>query len=176
MDSLIGRNLSFIVPGALLLLLILIFSGTALLNVLIVVCSVFLICLVLIQRGKGGGLAGAFGGMGGSSAFGTKAGDVFTWTTVVTACVWFLIAMRLVTLTNHGGVRVQFGDEKTGSASAPAKETGIPPAKRETAPLEGTAPAQQTSAVPPVSSPGLPPALVEEPAPKTTPTPAKTAK
>ena len=44
-------------------------------SLLIVLISLFLICLVLIQRGKGGGLAGAFGGMGGSSAFGTKAGD-----------------------------------------------------------------------------------------------------
>ena len=40
-------------------------------------CSLFLIALVLIQRGRGGGLAGAFGGAGGQSAFGTKAGDVF---------------------------------------------------------------------------------------------------
>ena len=54
-------------------------------NTLIVLVSLFLICLVLIQRGKGGGLAGAFGGMGGSSAFGTKAGDIFTRVTMVTA-------------------------------------------------------------------------------------------
>ena len=47
--------------------------------------SLFLIFLILIQRGKGGGLAGAFGGVGGSSAFGTKAGDVFTRITIYTA-------------------------------------------------------------------------------------------
>ena len=58
---------------------------TAIFNTLIVLISLFLICLILIQRGKGGGLAGAFGGVGGSSAFGTKAGDVFTRVTVVTA-------------------------------------------------------------------------------------------
>ena len=45
----------------------------------------FLILLVLIQRGRGGGLAGAFGGMGGQSAFGTKAGDLFTRITIVVA-------------------------------------------------------------------------------------------
>ena len=49
----------------------------------LVVTSLFLILLVLIQRGRGGGLAGAFGGMGGQSAFGTKAGDVFTKITAV---------------------------------------------------------------------------------------------
>ena len=53
-------------------------SLNGILNSLMVLISLFLICLILIQRGKGGGLAGAFGGVGGSSAFGTKAGDVFT--------------------------------------------------------------------------------------------------
>jgi len=56
-------------------------------NTLIILVSLFLICLILIQRGKGGGLAGAFGGVGGSSAFGTKAGDTFTRITVVTAAI-----------------------------------------------------------------------------------------
>ena len=49
----------------------------------------FLILLILIQRGKGGGLAGAFGGMGGQSAFGTKAGDTFMRITIVAAAIWF---------------------------------------------------------------------------------------
>ncbi|MDP6059564.1 MAG: preprotein translocase subunit SecG, partial [Pirellulaceae bacterium] len=44
--------------------------------------ALFLILLVLIQRGRGGGLAGAFGGAGGQSAFGTKAGDMFTRITI----------------------------------------------------------------------------------------------
>jgi preprotein translocase subunit SecG len=74
-----------------------------LLNALLVLTSIFLICLVLIQRGKGGGLAGAFGGPGGSSAFGTKAGDVFTRITIVTAGIWFALAMMLVLLINRGG-------------------------------------------------------------------------
>ncbi len=69
-------------------------------NVLMVLTSLFLICLVLIQRGKGGGLAGAFGGMGGSSAFGTKAGDVFTRVTIYTALLWFFLALFLVYTSN----------------------------------------------------------------------------
>ena len=40
--------------------------------------SVFLMLVILVQRGRGGGLTGALGGMGGQSAFGTKAGDLFT--------------------------------------------------------------------------------------------------
>jgi len=52
----------------------------------------FMIFIILLQRGRGGGLAGAFGGLGGQSAFGTKAGDVFTKITVVIAVVWVAMA------------------------------------------------------------------------------------
>jgi preprotein translocase subunit SecG len=65
------------------------------LNALIIVIGVFMILLVLIQRGKGGGLAGAFGGVGGSSAFGSRAGDTFTRVTIITAAVWILLIMIL---------------------------------------------------------------------------------
>ncbi len=74
---------------------------TVLLYILLSVTSLFLICLVLIQRGKGGGLAGAFGGQGGSSAFGTKAGDVFTRVTMITAAIWISQAMLLVIISNN---------------------------------------------------------------------------
>ena len=47
--------------------------------------ALFLILLVLVQRGRGGGLAGALGGAGGQSAFGAKAGDTFTKITMWTA-------------------------------------------------------------------------------------------
>ena len=53
--------------------------------------SVFIVLLVLVQRGRGGGLAGALGGMGGQSAFGTKAGDNFTRITMIAATVWILL-------------------------------------------------------------------------------------
>jgi preprotein translocase subunit SecG len=62
-----------------------------LLEILLFVLAVFLILLVLVQRGKGGGLAGALGGMGGQSAFGTKAGDLFTRITIFTAGIWILL-------------------------------------------------------------------------------------
>jgi preprotein translocase subunit SecG len=72
-----------------------------LLYILLAITSLFLICLVLIQRGKGGGLAGAFGGAGGSSAFGTKAGDVFTRVTMIAAGFWIALNMLLVVLSNR---------------------------------------------------------------------------
>ena len=63
------------------------------LGFLLVATSIFLILLVLIQRGRGGGLAGALGGMGGQSAFGTKAGDLFTKITIGVATFWILLCI-----------------------------------------------------------------------------------
>ena len=65
------------------------------LSAILLLTSLFMILLVLIQRGRGGGLAGAFGGMGGQSAFGTRAGDVFTKITVVVAVTFILVAALL---------------------------------------------------------------------------------
>jgi protein translocase SecG subunit len=63
---------------------------------LLLLTAIILIVLVLIQRGKGGGLAGAFGGMGGQSAFGTKAGDLFTRVTIGVALFWIILCMATV--------------------------------------------------------------------------------
>ncbi len=68
---------------------------------LLFVTAVFMILLVLVQRGKGGGLAGAFGGMGGQSAFGTKAGDLFTRITVGVAAFWIILCLVTVKLVGH---------------------------------------------------------------------------
>ena len=68
-----------------------------------------MIILVLIQRGKGGGLAGAFGGMGGQSAFGTKAGDTFTKITIVTAIIWFCLCIFALTTLRSGGSGIRVG-------------------------------------------------------------------
>ncbi len=66
------------------------------LTVVLILLSLFLILLVLIQRGKGGGLSGAFGGAGGSSAFGSRAGDTFTRVTIIVAAIWLLLVMLLI--------------------------------------------------------------------------------
>jgi preprotein translocase subunit SecG len=66
------------------------------LNIALALTGVLLIGLVLIQRGKGGGLAGAFGGAGGSSAFGSRAGDTFTKVTIYLALFWIFLIMGLI--------------------------------------------------------------------------------
>lgn len=52
-----------------------------------------LILVILLQKGRGGGLTGAFGGAGGSSAFGAKTGDVFTWITVIVASLFLVLSI-----------------------------------------------------------------------------------
>jgi len=64
-----------------------------LIQFLMFVAALFLIVLILLQRGRGGGLAGALGGMGGQSAFGSKAGDMFTKITSGVAIFWILLCI-----------------------------------------------------------------------------------
>jgi preprotein translocase subunit SecG len=63
------------------------------LNALILALGFLMMLTILIQRGKGGGLVGAFGGAGGSSPFGSKAGDTFTRITLTMAGIWVLLIM-----------------------------------------------------------------------------------
>lgn len=64
-----------------------------LLAVTLIGICLFLMLVILLQRGRGGGVAGAFGGGGGSGAFGAKTGDVFTWITVVVAAIFVGLAV-----------------------------------------------------------------------------------
>ena len=71
------------------------------LGLMLVLTALFLILLVLLQRGRGGGLAGALGGMGGQSAFGTKAGDLFTKITVGVAAFWIVLCILATNLLSR---------------------------------------------------------------------------
>lgn len=63
-------------------------------SVFVIIC-VLLMFVILIQKGRGGGLSGAFGGAGAHTAFGAKTGDVFTWITVVLAGLFIVSAVLL---------------------------------------------------------------------------------
>ena len=85
--------------------------------------ALFLILLVLVQRGRGGGLAGALGGAGGQSAFGAKAGDTFTKITMWTAFFWIVfcvIAVRLMT----GSGEPDFSSSLGGAAQTESGQQG----------------------------------------------------
>lgn len=130
----------------------------------IALLSIFLTLLILVQRGRGGGLTGALGGMGGQSAFGTKAGDVFTKITIVTAMLWILLSMGALRLLHVGKFGSDSGppsaktDSKTGSKTDGKGGTSLPPEDPGTAPssdtLSTTAPA--TGTPPATSSPTTP--------------------
>jgi preprotein translocase subunit SecG len=116
-----------------------------LLMLVLLLTAVFLIVLVLIQRGKGGGLAGAFGGMGGQSAFGTKAGDLFTRITIGVAAFWIvmcLITVKLFGVSSGSGaggpLRSDLGETTKGqpTVSAPPS-TDKQPAGKQSAPDKG---------------------------------------
>jgi preprotein translocase subunit SecG len=74
-----------------------------LLNGLVILIGLIMIGTILIQKGKGGGLAGAFGGAGGSSPFGSRAGDLFTRITLIMAAVWAIAIVVEVKLVQSEG-------------------------------------------------------------------------
>lgn len=65
------------------------------LAILFAFVAIVLMLVILLQRGRGVGLAGAFGGAGGQSAFGAKTGDFLTWATIVIAGIMLLLAVLL---------------------------------------------------------------------------------
>lgn len=103
--------------------------------------ALFLILLVLIQRGRGGGLAGAFGGMGGQSAFGTKAGDVFTKITVGMAAFWIVLCILATNVL--GRQRTLFSSDLGGAA--PQSVAPLTPAESTVPPADETVPATESS-------------------------------
>jgi preprotein translocase subunit SecG len=77
------------------------------LNLILILLGAFLILLVLIQRGKGGGLIGALGGAGGSSPFGSRAGDQFTRLTIYVALIWLFLTMVQVRVIQEAAIANQ---------------------------------------------------------------------
>jgi preprotein translocase subunit SecG len=142
----------------------------------LVLTALFLILLVLIQRGRGGGLAGAFGGMGGQSAFGTKAGDVFTKITVGVAGFWILLCILAINVLGRqaslfspslGGSAPQSTMPVTPPGGPGAAPVDMQPAAPETKPVEPeTKPADAaTEAKPADGAAPAPPAESKAPAP-----------
>lgn len=87
--------------------------------VLFVIVCLFLILLVLIQKGRGGGLAGAFGGSGGNTAFGAKTGDVLTWATSIVFGIFLLLAIILNLMTSPSTSVVKPSEAVSGKPVVP---------------------------------------------------------
>lgn len=115
--------------------------------VLHVFLCLFLVLLILLQNDKGGGLAGAFGGMGGSAAFtGSSTATFLTKITWGLAAASFALILALNALAMNGNNATQKESElksarKGLSSVLPiASPTGAPQGSVQGIPGLGTAP------------------------------------
>ena len=94
----------------------------------VVICLVLLMS-ILLQQGKGGDIASAFGGSGSQTAFGARAGaTLLTRITTVTAVLFMIGSIGLGILWQRGGSSSVVSG-KTAPISAPAKPAPAAPAK-----------------------------------------------
>lgn len=73
-------------------------------TIIFIIVAGALVLIILVQRPTGGGLAGAFGGAGGSgtdTVFGGRVGDALTWATVIAFSVYLLLAIALTKLESR---------------------------------------------------------------------------
>ena len=109
---------------------------------LLFVLSFLIIAIILLQRGRGGGLTGALGGLGGQSAFGVKAGDIFTRITAVLVLLWIFFSALAARWYKEDSLDIQADTSATTSMS-----TGV-----------GMGGTTELPAIPPVVSPATAPA------------------
>jgi preprotein translocase subunit SecG len=76
------------------------------------ICAVALILIILIQKGRGGGLSAALGGAGAGGILGTKTGDFLTWVTITLVGVFLMLAIVMAkfykpTVSDFGTEQIQ---------------------------------------------------------------------
>ena len=111
------------------------------LKVLLVIDCLLLIGIILLQRGKGQGLAGAFGVGGMEEALGTHAASTAQKITVVLAVVFLSICIILGVLSRYheAGIVAEPAVETTAEEeSAAAPETGTTETPAPAAPVAPT--------------------------------------
>jgi protein translocase SecG subunit len=146
--------------------------------VLFVISAVLVTLVVLMQEGKGGGLAGAFGGAG-ADAFGVKAGTVNRFTAYL-ASAFLGLALLHAGLSSSGSrlpAPAKPGD--SGPVDLPGDDDGprtppvppadgapvVPPGGEPVVPPGGAPPAEPPPGAPPAPppGPGAPPAPPDKP-------------
>ena len=92
----------------------------------VLVCGLLLI-VVLLQQGKGGDIAAAFGGASSQTAFGARAGaTVLTRATAILGALFMIGAVGLTIMGRTGGGSVVGGIEAPLEEAAPALPTELP--------------------------------------------------
>jgi preprotein translocase subunit SecG len=96
-------------------------SLSVLVNILTAVLAldcVILLLVILVQRGRGGGLAAAFGGAGAETAFGTRAASTAKKATVVLAAIFVVLSGAVYLLRNM--------EQNQAGQMGPRPETALP--------------------------------------------------
>jgi preprotein translocase subunit SecG len=134
-----------------------------------------LILIILIQKGRGGGLSGAFGGGMGGGLLGSKTGDFLTWVTIGLVGVFLLLAVILGKFYRND-ISVQ-GTPTRQSVPVTSESVAETNAPATVAPaVETNAPAATVPASAAQPTPSTPAATPTTPAPATaTPDPNKPA-
>jgi preprotein translocase subunit SecG len=89
-------------------------------GVFFVLSSLALVLVILVQKGRGGGLSSAFGGSVASGILGSKTGDFLTWVTIGVVAVLLVLAL-ILDRWNRPGVR---SDYDVPATTAPADVNG----------------------------------------------------
>lgn len=148
---------------------------------LLFILSFLIIAIILLQRGRGGGLTGALGGLGGQSAFGVKAGDIFTRITAVLVLLWITACAMAAWWYKENNLDIQADTSATTSVSGAAGLGGpemAPPVDQPAVDQPAQAPAAPagTPEVPATApaTPEVPAAAPEAPAAASAEVPAAT--
>ncbi|MBP7148307.1 MAG: preprotein translocase subunit SecG [Acidobacteria bacterium] len=124
-----------------------------------IVVSVFLILVVLLQSGKSGDLASAFGGGAGTqTVFGPRgSATVLSKATRYSAIAFMVTSLALVWLSQQRGGGSVVEDSAPPAQQVPAVQPGAPPAQQPGTPQpaapQGTQPQQPAGTPPQPTSP-----------------------
>lgn len=113
-----------------------------------------LIFIILIQKGKGGGLSGAFGGLGAGGLLGTKTGDFLTWVTI--GLVVAFLGLGVIMVKYYKPAKPTFTEPETALPVEAAESTGTPaeaPAEGAGSAAPAPAPAEETPGTPTAGAP-----------------------
>jgi preprotein translocase subunit SecG len=129
------------------------------LTVIYVIVCLFLILVVLLQAGKGGGMGSAFGGSGSQTVFGgAGAGNFLTRVTVVCAMLFMMLSATLAYLSSSSEKALERASDviklreqarkdaiikkSAKSKQSPGAESGKPSGDKKAAPSSETQPGE----------------------------------
>ena len=114
-----------------------------LLTIFHVIVCIFLILVVLLQQGKGADWAGAFGGGGTQTAFGSRgAGTLLSRATTAAAIMFMITSLALTVLISRpgGSSVIREGAKQQNQQPAPVQPPAAQPQQQQPTPAAPSAP------------------------------------